>query len=36
MAEEIQSTNDNVFIWLDEKRFIVEAIVNSQNDRILA
>ena len=36
MLEEIQSATDKVFIWSDEKMFTVQAVMNSQNDRVYA
>ena len=35
MLEEIQCATDKVFIWSDEM-FTVQAVMNSQNDRVYA
>lgn len=36
MLAEMQRAVDHVFIWSDEKIFIVEAVTNTQNDRLYA
>uniref|UniRef100_A0A3P8TI71 Paired domain-containing protein n=1 Tax=Amphiprion percula TaxID=161767 RepID=A0A3P8TI71_AMPPE len=36
MLQEIQSATDKVMVWSDEKMFTVQAVVNSQNDRVYA
>ena len=36
MLAEMQRAVDNVFIWSDEKIFTVEAVTNTQNDRLYA
>uniref|UniRef100_A0A3P8WNH7 Tc1-like transposase DDE domain-containing protein n=1 Tax=Cynoglossus semilaevis TaxID=244447 RepID=A0A3P8WNH7_CYNSE len=34
MLQEIQSAANKVLVWYDEKIFTVQAVVNSQNDRV--
>uniref|UniRef100_A0A3P8VM51 Uncharacterized protein n=1 Tax=Cynoglossus semilaevis TaxID=244447 RepID=A0A3P8VM51_CYNSE len=36
MLQEIQSAANKVLVWSDEKIFTVQAVVNSQNDRVYA
>lgn len=36
MLQEIESVADKVLVWSDEKIFTVQAVVNSQNERVYA